>query len=329
MTCDESTRIKNVELKKKYTMKGIHLAMALLMAVFSACSNNETISQELDNTKSTPMVITTNLNGLTASRAGITNDNLTGYTFLFSSTPVDEPDGSNYIYKDLLASYSSDKWSFTKDGVSVTPVWKDKTTTIKVTALRAATPNNDVYSLESPDATTDIQANDWLYFSGTINPTLSSGTDEEYALVDGMIPVNFKHINSKIDINLSFKDGLGELGIESVVIDGTKTAAKIADGVPTVTGDETTSVEACKVTEQTHNYEVILLPQTATLDVTVTAKDNVGNTHVFNWASSSSVTLASGTCYTLSLTLDYSQVNGVMATRGTWNSVDKETKNAY
>lgn len=297
--------------------------MTLLVAVFSACSNHENIPQEQDNKGDIPMIVTTNMNESTISRAGITNDNLTEHTFLFSSKPKGEDESSSYIYTNLTATYNSEdsKWGFSDGNTSIVPVWKDQTTNVIVTALRAATPADDVYSLEvNPDQSKDIQANDWLYFSGTINPTLSVDDDTNYelALKDGAIPINFNHINSKIDINLSFKEGLSELTINSVVIGGTKISATLEDGVPTVTtDDESESVSACSVNESTHNYEVILLPQTATLSVEVEAKDNGNQTHVFYWTSTS-VTLESGKKYTLKLTLDYNEVSGLLASRGAW-----------
>lgn len=303
-------------------MKRKHMAMVLLATVLSACNNHENIIQETDSMKEIPMTVTTNLNESVISRAGITNDNLTRHTFLFSSTPEGEEEGSSYIYTDLLAEYSNGEWLFSKDGGSIVPVWKDQTTNIKVTALRAVSPNNGVYSLvANPNETTDIQANDWLYFSGTINPTLAEDDNgnNQLALKNGAIPINFKHLNSKIDINLSFVQGINELNIESVTIDGTKISATLTDGVPSVSGEQTTSVNACFVEEDAHNYEVILLPQTATLEVEVKAKDEDEQTYVFYWTSSS-VTLESGKKYTLELTLDYNNVDGLIVSRGAWAS---------
>lgn len=281
------------------------------------------------------------------TRTGYDDSNVTTQNLYLWVTPTK----AGYTYKSIILHHTDGGWgtysSLGSNGsyTSITLLWQDKTTPVEVVASsfggnvtnRVDLPteaNISVYSSQTVDR--DLMGSDFLYFSGTVNPTLTAdetanGSTSQYALVDGKVRLPLRHINSKLNIMLTLgtefnasADGLG-MGTANPLTDvkvnnvyGERqfnmttgefgeykdwqnnavslSSITLSEGATTL---GTWSPAANKASKATASYECILIPQTVDADkfsITFTLGGKA-----YKWTSTDAVTFESGKVHILPL----------------------------
>ena len=294
-------------------MKHQILALAVAALSFTACTNEDNISQ--DFLADTPIKLNVSVDEPT-TRAGYSNDLKPDAFWLWVYHDDNHNDKYNY---DILAEKVGDTWKtydlnayFTYQTKNeVTMLWANMTDPVTVNAM---VNNNQIESVDFPTDQSDVEQlkkADILYMPITQVTPNKAG-----------INVEFQHITSKINLTIElgseyeFTDKIDQK-ITDVKICGTIAQlsfdyddkgnyiikpfshGKVKSITPLCTGTTPFSNNAGTITKATATYEAILIPQTiASGEFTVSFKVEG---KLYEWAYNKDLTLASNTAYTLKL----------------------------
>lgn len=319
--------------------------LAGAMTLAGCTSDNDTVITENPNFPADRVIrVTTNIDA-PMTRAGITSDNIDNFNIKINNAA-----NSHYSYYGLCNKQSKAWISYT-DGSMNTPLtmlWQNSTQTVTVTALSQMGMMNLTetrfttaysYNVESDQSRElELKISDILYMQPTIvNPT----TD----LVDGKLPITFKHLLSKVNISvtlgteLNTTPGTATNPISGPMVNGTiskfdwnasinstfdlskYSATAITPFTSAYTAGSGTTTKAVA------NYEVILVPQTVAaggFSVTFTI-----NNKEYTWTSTDAVNLESGRQHNLALTVgkDIVTLGSLSAkawTEGTGGNIETE-----
>ena len=296
-------------------MKHQILALAVAALSFTACSNEDNISQ--DFLADTPIKLNVSVDEPT-TRAGYSNDLKPDAFWLWVYHDDNNNDKYNY---DILAEKVGDTWktydlnayfaSQTKN--EVTMLWANMTDPVTVNAMV----NNNQIEIESVDFPTDQSDVEQLKKADILYMPITQVTPNKAG-----INVEFQHITSKINLTIElgseyeFTDKIDQK-ITDVKIGGTIAQfsfdyddkgnyiikpfshGKVKSITPLCTGTTPFSNNAGTITKASATYEAILIPQTiASGEFTVSFKVEG---KLYEWAYNKDLTLASNTAYTLKL----------------------------
>ena len=282
-----------------------------------SCSNNDEFNENSNFPADGVIRVTTNVDA-PMTRAGMTTENIGSFNIKIHNAA-----NSNYSYYGLC-NKESKAWSSYTDGNMDTPLtmlWQNSTQTVTVTAL-SQMGNMDLtetrfttaysYKVESDQSgELELKISDILYMQPTeINPAND--------LVNGKLPITFKHLMSKVNISVTLgtemntTPGTTTNPISELKVNGTITQFKWDASINSVFDLSLYSAEAITpltgayaagsgtTTSAVANYEVILVPQTVaangfSVSFTINNKE-------YAWTSTDAVNLKSGNLYTLDLT---------------------------
>ena len=285
-------------------MKHQILALAVAALSFTACSNEDNISQ--DFLADTPIKLNVSVDEPT-TRAGYSDaDKPTGF-ILEVIHDINRYDKYNYLVwakkvGDSWKTYKLDDETLSGTDEEVTMLWANMKDIVDVTAF------TNLGTITIPtDQTSDDQLKeaDVLYMPFTKYPPTNKG-----------ITVNLQHAMSKINLTIElgsefeFTEDICKK-ITDVKIDGSSVSGDLASSgiydvsgdptpiTPLYTGETAFSKEAGKITKASATYEAILIPQTIesgkfTVSFKVDGK-------LYEWAYNQELTLAPATAYTLKL----------------------------
>ena len=322
-------------------MKHQILALAVAALSFTACTNEDNISQ--DYLADTPIKLNVSVDEPT-TRAGYSDaDKPTGF-ILCVKYDIDGYDKYNYnvwaewedknwkTYKlDQYYDYTTGKVTGIKE--EVTMLWANMNDNVKITAMTVNRMSTGINKHPTDQTTLDALKNaDILAMPTTeVKPTLSG------------INVEFKHTRSKINLTIELgseyeftKDDVVKK-ITDVKIDGSKVEAGFeiksstdnpqfiiaASGVPTpitplYTGATAFSKEAGKITKASATYEAILIPQPFESGKFTVSFMVDGKTYA--WTYDKELTLAPSTAYTLKLTAGNDKVQSASFSAAKWGA---------
>ncbi len=281
-----------------------------------SCSNNDEFNENSNFPADGVIRVTTNIDA-PMTRAGMTTGNIDRFNIKINNAA-----NNNYSYYGFYYK-SNNVWSSYTDGNIGTPLqmlWQNSTQPVTVTALSmigtyftetSFTTNSQYWVSSDQSSEFSFQFSDILYMKPTV---VNPATD----LVNGKLPITFKHLMSKVNIcvtlgtELNITPGTDTNPISELKVNGTKKsfywnasinspfdpslfqAAPITPLTGTYIAGNGTTASAVA------NYEVILVPQTVMageFSVTFTI-----NNKGYVWTSTDAVTLESGKLYTLALT---------------------------
>ena len=314
-------------------MKHQILALAVAALSFTACTNEDNISQ--DFLADTPIKLNVSVDEPT-TRAGYSNDLKPDAFWLW----VYHDDNHNVKYNyDILAEKVGDTWKtydlnayFTYQTKNeVTMLWANMTDPVTVNAM---VNNNQIESVDFPTYQSDVEQlkkADILYMPITPFTPNKAG-----------INVEFQHITSKINLTIElgseyeFTDKIdqkitdvkiggtiaqisyGDDGKGNVII-GAEPEGKVKSITPLCTGTTPFSNNAGTITKASATYEAILIPQTiASGKFTVSFKVD-GKLYEWAYNNEAGLTLASNTAYTLKLIAGDDKVQPVSFSVAAWN----------
>lgn len=323
------------------------LTMAVLAGVMTltgCTSDNDTVITENPNFPADGVIrVTTNIDA-PMTRAGMTTGNIDRFNI-----KIDNAANSNYSYYGFYYKQNN-VWSSYTDGNIGTPLtmlWQNSTQPVTVTALsqqgthttEAQFTDDIAYDVSlTQSSESSFLFSDILYMQPTlVNPA----TD----LVDGKLPITFKHIMSKVNLSvtlgteLNVAPGTDANPISELMVNGTITQFKwnassnntfdltgfLVKSIPPFAASYTPG--SGTTTNAVANYEVILVPQTvAAGGFSVTFK--IGE-KTYSWTSTDAVTLEGGKQHTLNLTAgkDVVQTGSFTATawtEGIGDSIETE-----
>lgn len=325
-------------------MKHQILALAVAALSFTACTNEDNISQ--DYLADTPIKLNVSVDEPT-TRAGYSNDLKPDAFWLWVYHDDNHNDKYNY---DILAEKVGDTWKtydlnayFTYQTKNeVTMLWANMTDPVTVNAM---VNNNQID--ESVDFPTDQSDVEQLKKADILYMPITQVTPNKAG-----INVEFQHITSKINLTIElgseyeFTDKIDQK-ITDVKIGGTIAPlsfdyddkgnyiikpfshGKVKSITPLCTGTTPSSNNAGTITKATATYEAILIPQTiASGKFTVSFKVDG---QLYEWAYNQDLTLAPTTAYTLKLTAGDDKVQPVSFSVAPWgvgngeNGEKKET----
>ena len=325
-------------------MKHQILALAVAALSFTACTNEDNISQ--DYLADTPIKLNVSVDEPT-TRAGYSNDLKPDAFWLWVYHDDNHNDKYNY---DILAEKVGDTWKtydlnayFTYQTKNeVTMLWANMTDPVTVNAM---VNNNQID--ESVDFPTDQSDVEQLKKADILYMPITQVTPNKAG-----INVEFQHITSKINLTIElgseyeFTDKIDQK-ITDVKIGGTIAPlsfdyddkgnyiikpfshGKVKSITPLCTGTTPSSNNAGTITKATATYEAILIPQTiASGKFTVSFKVDG---KLYEWAYNKDLTLAPTTAYTLKLTAGDDKVQPVSFSVAPWgvgngeNGEKKET----
>ena len=325
-------------------MKHQILALAVAALSFTACTNEDNISQ--DYLADTPIKLNVSVDEPT-TRAGYSNDLKPDAFWLWVYHDDNHNDKYNY---DILAEKVGDTWKtydlnayFTYQTKNeVTMLWANMTDPVTVNAM---VNNNQID--ESVDFPTDQSDVEQLKKADILYMPITQVTPNKAG-----INVEFQHITSKINLTIElgseyeFTDKIDQK-ITDVKIGGTIAQlsfdyddkgnyiikpfshGKVKSITPLCTGTTPSSNNAGTITKATATYEAILIPQTiASGKFTVSFKVDG---KLYEWAYNQDLTLAPTTAYTLKLTAGDDKVQPVSFSVAPWgvgngeNGEKKET----
>lgn len=325
-------------------MKHQILALAVAALSFTACTNEDNISQ--DYLADTPIKLNVSVDEPT-TRAGYSNDLKPDAFWLWVYHDDNHNDKYNY---DILAEKVGDTWKtydlnayFTYQTKNeVTMLWANMTDPVTVNAM---VNNNQID--ESVDFPTDQSDVEQLKKADILYMPITQVTPNKAG-----INVEFQHITSKINLTIElgseyeFTDKIDQK-ITDVKIGGTIAPlsfdyddkgnyiikpfshGKVKSITPLCTGTTPSSNNAGTITKATATYEAILIPQTiASGKFTVSFKVDG---KLYEWAYNQDLTLAPTTAYTLKLTAGDDKVQPVSFSVAPWgvgngeNGEKKET----
>ena len=316
-------------------MKHQILALAVAALSFTACTNEDNISQ--DYLADTPIKLNVSVDEPT-TRAGYSNeDKPTGFALTVNHNNT-EDDKYNYV---VWAKKVGDNWKTYKlveepwggTDEEVTMLWANMNDKVEVTAF---TKFGDITIPTGQTSDEQLKQADVLYMpTAEYDPKLCK---------DG-ITVNLQHAMSKINLTIElgseyeFSEEDVDLKITDVKIDGSSVSGDLASGgIYDVSGDPTPispyrtgttpySKTNGVITKASATYEAILIPQTiASGNFTVSFKVDG---KLYEWAYNQELTLASTTAYTLKLIAGDDKVQPVSFSVAPWgegNGKDGEEK---
>ena len=325
-------------------MKHQILAFAVAALSFTACTNEDNISQ--DFLADTPIKLNVSVDEPT-TRAGYSNDLKPDAFWLWVYHDDNHNDKYNY---DILAEKVGDTWKtydlnayFTYQTKNeVTMLWANMTDPVTVNAM---VNNNQID--ESVDFPTDQSDVEQLKKADILYMPITQVTPNKAG-----INVEFQHITSKINLTIElgseyeFTDKMdekitdgkmgGTIDPLSLVYDDKRnyiikpfSHGKVKSITPLCTGTTPSSNNAGTITKATATYEAILIPQTiASGKFTVSFKVDG---KLYEWAYNQDLTLAPTTAYTLKLTAGDDKVQPVSFSVAPWgvgngeNGEKKET----
>lgn len=297
-------------------MKHQILALAVAALCFTACSNEDNISQ--DYLVNTPIKLNVSVDEPT-TRAGYSNDVLPEKFWLFVIQDLDNWDNidSKYNYR-VNVKKEGNSWKTYKDisgnvGDEITMLWANMNNTAYICAGSKEKDNEYISTTEDQSTEDKLKGADLL---GMPTTSVIPSTDG--------ISVNFKHAMSKINLTIElgseyeFSKEEVEKKITDVKIDGSVEKAKYwyrgSEGftfsghvnqnsktiTPFYTGETPFSKDANGViTKASATYEAILIPQTITSgNFTVSFKVDG---KLYEWTYNKDLTLDPSTAYTLKL----------------------------
>ena len=301
-------------------MKHQILALAVAALSFTACSNEDNISQ--DFLADTPIKLNVSVDEPT-TRAGYSDeDKPTGFVLDVVNHNADK---YNYL---VWAKKVGDSWKTYKPDETlkggtdeeVTMLWANMNDKVDVTAF------TNIGTITIPtDQTSDDQLKeaDVLYMPFT-----------KYTPTNKGITVNLQHAMSKINLTIElgseyeFSEEDVDLKITDVKIDGSSVSGDLASGgIYDVSGDPTPISPFCTgttpysktngtITKAKATYEAILIPQDiASGNFTVSFKVDG---KLYEWTYNKELTLASTTAYTLKLTAGDDKVQPVSFSVAAW-----------
>ena len=318
-------------------MKHQILALAVAALSFTACSNEDNISQ--DFLADTPIKLNVSVDEPT-TRAGYSNeDKPTGFALTVNHNNT-EDDKYNYV---VWAKKVGDNWKTYKlveepwggTDEEVTMLWANMNDKVEVTAF---TKFGDITIPTGQTSDEQLKQADVLYMpTAEYDPKLCK---------DG-ITVNLQHAMSKINLTIElgseyeFSKEDVDLKIKDVKIDGSLVSATVyANGIydeigaptpitPYRTGTTPYSKTGGVITKASATYEAILIPQyIASGSFTVSFKVDG---KLYEWAYNKELTLAPNTAYTLKLIAGDDKVQPVSFSVAAWkagngeNGEEKET----
>ena len=319
-------------------MKHQILALAVAALCFTACTNEDNISQ--DFLADTPIKLNVSVDEPT-TRAGYSNAELPeGFLLAVYHKLEDQTVDDKYSY-EVWAKKVGDSWKTYKPDETlkggtdeeVTMLWanmKDKVDVMAFTNLGTITIPTDQTSDDQ------LKQADVLYMPST-----------QYTPTEKSIQVNLQHAMSKINLTIElgseyeFSKEDVDLKIKDVKIDGSLVSATVYAngiydefGVPTPifpfhTGTTPYSKTGGVITKASATYEAILIPQYIesgkfTVSFKVDGK-------LYEWAYNQELTLAPNTAYTLKLIAGNDKVQPVSFSVAEWkpgngeNGEKKET----
>lgn len=290
-------------------MKHQILAFAVAALSFTACTNEDNISQ--DFLADTPIKLNVSVDEPT-TRAGYSNAELPeGFLLAVYHKLEDQKVEDKYSY-EVWAKKVGDSWKTYKPGETlkggtdeeVTMLWANMNDKVDVTAF------TNIGTITIPtDQTSDDQLKeaDVLYMPFT-----------KYTPTNKGITVNLQHAMSKINLTIElgsefeFTEDICKK-ITDVKIDGSSVSGDLGSGgiydvsgdptpiTPLYTGETAFSKEAGKITKASATYEAILIPQDiASGKFTVCFKVD-GKLYEWAYNNEAGLTLAPNTAYTLKL----------------------------
>ena len=305
-------------------MKHQILALAVAALSFTACSNEDNISQ--DFLADTPIKLNVSVDEPT-TRAGYSDaDKPTGFALTVNHNNT-EDDKYNYV---VWAKKVGDNWKTYKlveepwggTDEEVTMLWANMNDKVEVTAF---TKFGDITIPTGQTSDEQLKQADVLYMpTAEYDPKLCK---------DG-ITVNLQHAMSKINLTIElgseyeFSKEDVDLKIKDVKIDGSLVSATVYAngiydefGVPTPifpfhTGTTPYSKTGGVITKASATYEAILIPQYIesgkfTVSFKVDGK-------LYEWAYNQELTLAPNTAYTLKLIAGDDKVQPVSFSVAEW-----------
>lgn len=308
-----------------------------------SCSNNDEFNENSNFPADGVIRVTTNIDA-PMTRAGMTTGNIDRFNI-----KIDNVANSNYSYYGFYYKLNN-VWSSYTDGNIGTPLtmlWQNSTQPVTVTALsQQGTHTTEAQFIT--DLTYDVSftqsSESSLLFSDILymQPTLVNPATD---LVDGKLPITFKHIMSKVNLSvtlgteLNVAPGTITNPIETLMVNGTISQFKwnasinnafdltgfLVKSIPPFAASYTPG--SGTTTNAVANYEVILVPQTvAAGGFSVTFK--IGE-KTYSWTSTDAVTLEGGKQHTLNLTAgkDVVQTGSFTATawtEGTGGNIETE-----
>ena len=317
-------------------MKHQILALAVAALSFTACTNEDNISQ--DFLADTPIKLNVSVDEPT-TRAGYSDaDKPTGF-ILEVKHDINRYDKYNYLVwakkvGDSWKTYKLDDETLSGTDEEVTMLWANMNDIVDVTAF------TNIGTITIPtDQTSDDQLKeaDVLYMPFTKYPPINKG-----------ITVNLQHAMSKINLTIElgsefeFTEDICKK-ITDVKIDGSSVSGDLGSGgiydvsgdptpiTPLYTGETAFSKEAGKITKASATYEAILIPQDiASGKFTVSFKVD-GKLYEWAYNNEAGLTLAPTTAYTLKLIAGDDKVQPVSFSVAPWgvgngeNGEKKET----
>ena len=305
-------------------MKHQILALAVAALSFTACTNEDNISQ--DYLADTPIKLNVSVDEPT-TRAGYSDaDKPTGF-ILEVNHDINRYDKYNYLVwakkvGDSWKTYKLDDETLSGTDEEVTMLWANMDDKVDVTAF------TNLGTITIPtDQTSDDQLKeaDVLYMPFTKYPPTNKG-----------ITVNLQHAMSKINLTIElgsefeFTEDICKK-ITDVKIDGSSVSGDLASSgiydvsgdptpiTPLYTGETAFSKEAGKITKASATYEAILIPQTiASGKFTVSFKVD-GKLYEWVYNNEAGLTLDPATAYTLKLIAGDDKVQPVSFSVAAWN----------
>ena len=311
-------------------MKHQILALAVAALSFTACTNEDNISQ--DFLADTPIKLNVSVDEPT-TRAGYSNTELPEGFVL----KVDQLNADKYNYLvwakkvgDNWKTYKLNKETNSVTDEEVTMLWANMNDKVDVTAF------TNIGTITIPtDQTSDDQLKeaDVLYMPFTKYPPINKG-----------ITVNLQHAMSKINLTIElgsefeFTEDICKK-ITDVKIDGSSVSGDFGSGgiydvsgdptpiTPLYTGETAFSKEAGKITKASATYEAILIPQDiASGKFTVSFKVE-GKLYEWAYNNEAGLTLAPNTAYTLKLIAGDDKVQPASFSVAEWKAGNGDGEN--
>lgn len=312
-------------------MKHQILALAVAAFSFTACTNEDNISQ--DFLADTPIKLNVSVDEPT-TRAGYSDTELPEGFLLAVHHELEDQTDNKYSY-EVWAKKVGDSWKTYKPDETlkggtdeeVTMLWANMKDNVHVTAF------TNLGNITIPtDQTSDEQLKqaDVLYMPCTKYPPTNKG-----------ITVNLQHAMSKINLTIElgsefeFTEDINKK-ITDVKIDGSLVSGVSSpDGINNEFGDPTPitplhtgatpfSKTDGVVTKASATYEAILIPQTiASGKFTVSFKVDG---KLYEWAYNQGLTLESSTAYTLKLIAGDDKVQPASFSVAAWGEGNVENK---
>ena len=311
-------------------MKHQILALAVAALSFTACTNEDNISQ--DYLADTPIKLNVSVDEPT-TRAGYSNAELPEGFMLSVDHNNTEDDKYNYV---VWAKKVGDSWktyklneNFGGTDEEVTMLWANMNDKVEVTAF---TKFGEITIPTDQTSDEQLKQADVLYMTPTMIDPSKEGikVDLQHAMskINLTIELGSEYEFSKEDVDLKIKD----VKIDGSLVSATVYANGIYDesGVPTPifpfhTGTTPYSKTGGVITKASATYEAILIPQyIASGNFTVSFKVDG---KLYEWTYNQNLTLAPNTAYTLKLIAGDDKVQPVSFSVAEWGKGNGDGEN--